>query len=51
MFDAAYLVVENLTLVKVSTIGNEIMDKNAKQSEAVKVKKAEAKKGGEISAI
>lgn len=40
-------VVENLTLVpsnQVCTVGNEIMDKNTKQSEAVKVRKAENKK-------
>lgn len=51
MFDAAYLVVENLTLVKVCTVGNEKMDKNTKQSEAVKGKKAEVKEGREIRAI
>lgn len=37
-------VVESLTLVpsnQICTVGNEIMDKNTKQSEAVKVRKAE----------
>lgn len=39
--------VESLTLVpsnKICTVGNEIMDKNTKQSEAVKVRKAEGER-------
>lgn len=40
-------VVESLTLVpsnQICTVGNEIMDKNTKQSEAVKVRKAEGER-------
>lgn len=39
--------IENLTLVpsnRVCAVGNEIMDKNTKQSEAVKVRKAEGER-------